>query len=155
MARWTQKFILIASIMTTMIGAPPAWCADLVGTVSNSRGEPVPGISVTVVNSAGIDSGKAISDAHGRYAISNLAPGTYKLGSSGQWVMSYVGDRGLTVNWGLAPHAAAVAVASQGTAPDSSMTMNAAPAKISQARAKPKTHRSRDDSRDDSDDDQN
>jgi hypothetical protein len=151
MARWTRKFILLASIMTTMIGAP-AWCANLVGTVSNNRGEGVPGVSVTVVNSADVDSGKAISDAHGHYAISNLAPGTYKLGSSGQWVMSYIGDRGLTVNWGLAPHAIAVAIARQGTEPDSASTMSAAPAKISQARVKPKTQRSGDDSRDDSDD---
>jgi len=152
MASWTQKFILIMSII--MIGAP-AWCANLVGTVSNNRGEPVPGVGVAVVNSAGIDSGKAISDAHGHYAISNLAPGTYKLGSSGQWVMSYIGDQGLTVNWGLAPHATAVAVARQGTAPDSSVTTNAATAKISQARAKPKMRRSGDDSGDDSDEDQN
>jgi hypothetical protein len=145
MARWTQKFILITSI--TMIGGP-AWCANLVGTVSNNRGEGVPGVSVTVVNSAGIDSGKAISDAHGRYAISNLAPGIYTLGSSGQQVMSYIGDRGLTVNWGLAPHAIAVAIARQGTEHDSASAMSAAPAKISQARVKPKTQRSGDDSDD-------
>jgi hypothetical protein len=132
-----------------MIGAP-AWCAELVGTVSNNRGEGVPGVSVAVVNSAGVDSGKAVSDAHGHYTISNLAPGTYKLGSSGQWVMSYIGDRGLTVNWGLAPHAIAVAIARQGTAPDSSLTMSAAPARISQAqaRAKPDARRSGDNSDD-------
>ena len=130
-----------------MIGAP-AWCANLVGTVSNNRGEGVPGVSVTVVNSAGIDSGKAISDVHGHYAISNLAPGTYTLDSSGQQVMSYIGDRGLTVNWGLAPRTIAVAIARQGTEPDSASTTSAAPAKISQARAKPKTQRSADNSDD-------
>jgi hypothetical protein len=146
MTKGTQKIILIASVIMIcgIASHAQAWCADLVGTVSNNRGEPVSGVSVSVVNSAGIDSGKAVSDAHGRYAISNLAPGIYTLGSSGQQVMSYIGDRGLTVNWGLAPHAAAVAVAKQGTAPDGPATMSAPPTKISQARAKPETGRSGD-----------
>jgi len=156
MAKCTQNIILIASVIMIvgLVNDAPAWCAELVGMVSNNRGEPVSGVGVSVVNSAGVDSGKAISDAHGRYAISNLAPGTYKLGSSGQWVMSYIGDRGLTVNWGLAPHAVPVAVARQGTAEDSSATTIAvptkmAPTKISRARAKPHAVRSDDDSSDD------
>jgi hypothetical protein len=94
----------------------PAWCADLVGRVMNSRGEAVSGLTISVVNSAGVDSGKAVSDAAGRYAISNLTPGIYTLSSAGQSVMSYVGEQGLTVNWGLAPHSPPVAVATQGTA---------------------------------------
>jgi hypothetical protein len=150
MAKGTQNFILIASVILIggLIDSAPAWCVDLVGMVSNNRGEPVPGVSVLVVNSAGVDSGRAVSDAHGRYAISNLTPGTYKLGSSGQWVMSYVGDRGLTVNWGLAPHAVPVAVAKQGTAQDSAFMTIAAPTKISQARTKPENGRSGDGSGD-------
>ena|SRR5271163_1191698 len=145
MASWT--IILIASII--MIGGAPAWCADLVGTVFNSRGEPVPGVTVSVVNSAGAEAGKGVSDAHGRYAISNLVSGTYKLGSSGQWVMAYIGDRGLTVNWGLAPHSPPVAIASQGTAGDSPLTASAPATKISHVRAKPQTGGSDDDSGDD------
>jgi Carboxypeptidase regulatory-like domain len=147
MASWT--IILIASII--LIGGAPAFCAELVGTVFNNRGEPVPGVTVSLVNSAGADAGRGVSDAHGRYAISNLTSGTYKLGSSGQWVMAYIGDRGLTVNWGLAPHSPPVAVATLGTAGASPLTTSAKPAKISHVRAKP--HKTVSD--DDSDDDQN
>ena len=144
MASWT--IILIASII--LVGGAPAWCADLVGTVFNSQGQAVPGVTVSVVNSAGADAGTGVSDARGRYAISKLSPGTYKLGSSGQWVMAYIGDRGLTVNWGLAPHSPPVAIASQGTAGGSPLTTNVPAAKISQVRAKPETGGS-DDSADD------
>jgi hypothetical protein len=155
MTEGRQKFFLIAAVIMIvgLVFRAPAWCANLVGMVSNNRGEPVPGVAVSVVNSAGIDSGKAVSDARGRYAISNLAPGIYKLGSSGQWVMSYIGDRGLTVNWGLAPRQIPVAIAKQGTALDSPVTLSAAPAKISPVRAKPVKSRSRDD--DDSDENSN
>jgi hypothetical protein len=133
----TLNIVLIASII--LVGGGSARGADVVGTVLNNRGEPVSGVTVSVVNSAGSDAGKGVSDAHGRYSISNLTPGVYKLGASGQWVMSYIGDRGLTVNWGLAPHAMPVAVGRQGTAADPSMTTSAAPAKISQARTKDET----------------
>src|SRR6267378_4062785 len=121
--------ISIASVIVTTGRA--ALCADLVGRVLNSRGEAVSGVTVKVVNEKDIDAGKSISDARGAYAITNLSPGTYKLNSlPGQWVMSYIGDKGLTVNWGLAPHSPPVAVATLGTAADSSGT-SAAPSKIS------------------------
>ncbi len=129
---------LVAS-WVILIGGAPASCADLVGRILNNRGEPVSGVTISVVNSAGVDAGKAVSDAHGGYAISNLTPGAYKLGCPGQWVMSYIGDRGLTVNWGLAPHAPPVAVATQGTAADSSVTTAAAPSKISHVQSKRET----------------
>jgi carboxypeptidase family protein len=103
----------------------------------NSRGEAVSGVTVSVVNAAAdVDAGKGISDANGAYAISNLTPGTYKLGIvPGQWVMSYIPDKGLTVNWGLAPHSP-LAVATLGTAADSS---GAAPSKISHEESRPDT----------------
>src|SRR5207253_10150681 len=113
--------ILIASI--SLISGRAASCADLVGRVLNSRGGAVSGITVTVVSAADVEAGKGTSDANGVYAISNLKPGTYKLNIvPGQWVMSYIGDKGLTVNWGLAPHSPPVAVATLGTAVDSSGT---------------------------------
>jgi Carboxypeptidase regulatory-like domain len=112
-------------------------CADLVGKVLNSRGEAVSGVTVSVVNAAAVDAGKGISDANGAYAISNLTPGAYKLGIvPGQWVMSYIPDKGLTVNWGLAPHSPPVAVATLGTAAESSGT---APSKISHEESRPDT----------------
>ena len=103
----------------------------------NSHGEAVSGVTVTVVNAADVDAGKAVSDASGSYAVSNLKPGTYKLNiMPSQWVMAYIGDKGLTVNWGLAPHSPPVAVATLGTAADNSMT---APSKMSHAEPRPET----------------
>jgi hypothetical protein len=97
-----------------------------------------------VVNAKDVDAGKAVSDATGAYAITNLTPGAYKLNIvPGQWVMSYVGDKGLTVNWGLAPHSPPVAVATLGTAADASATSSAAPSKISQMKSRPETAGSR------------
>jgi hypothetical protein len=128
--------ILIALMATSLTIGQPALCADLVGRVLNNHGEAVSGVTVTVVKAAAdVDAGKGISDANGAYAISNLTPGTYKLNIvPGQWVMSYIPDKGLTVNWGLAPHSPPVAVATLGTAPESSL---AAPSKISHQESRP------------------
>ena len=104
----------------------------------NSNGEAVSGVTVSVINvAADVEAGKTISDANGAYAISNLTPGTYKLNIvPGQWVMSYIPDKGLTVNWGLAPHSPPVAVATLGTAAESSA---AAPSKVSHVELRPHT----------------
>jgi hypothetical protein len=104
----------------------------------NSTGEAVSGVTVTVVKAAAdVDAGKGISDANGAYAISNLTPGAYKLQIvPGQWVMSYIPDKGLTVNWGLAPHSPPVAVATLGTAPENS---SAPSSKTSHQESRPNT----------------
>ena len=137
--------ISIASVVVTT--APVALCADLVGRVLNNRGQAVSGVTVKVVNEKDIDVGKSISDASGAYAITNLSPGTYKLNIvPGQWVMSYIGDKGLTVNWGLAPHSPPVAVATLGTAADVSAMSSVrsapsgvAPSRISHTQSPPET----------------
>jgi hypothetical protein len=122
-----------------------AWCADLVGRVLNSHGEPVSGVTVSVVNAADVEAGKGVSNANGGYAISNLKPGAYKLNIvPGQWLMSYIGENGLTVNWGLAPHSPPVAVATQGTAADASAATIAAPSKISHLQSESATRGSND-----------
>jgi len=112
----------------------------LVGSVLNSRGQAVSGVTVKVVNEKDIDAGKAISDTSGAYAIANLSPGTYKLNIlPGQWVMAYIGDKGLTVNWGLAPHSPPVAVATLGTAADVSAPTGALPSRSSHPQSAPET----------------
>jgi hypothetical protein len=135
--------ILIASISIGSVIVTTervAFCADLVGRVLNSRGQAVSGVTVTVVNEKDIDAGKSISDASGAYAITNLSPGTYKLNIvPGQWVMSYIGDKGLTVNWGLAPHSPPVAIATLGTAADVSAPAGALPSRISHTQSPPET----------------
>jgi len=130
--------ISIASVIVTT--GRVALCADLVGRVLNSRGQAVSGVTVKVVNEKDIDAGKSISDASGAYAITNLSPGTYKLNIlPGQWVMSYIGDKGLTVNWGLAPHSPPVAVATLGTAADVSAPAGATTSRISHPQLAPET----------------
>ncbi len=128
MASW-----IVVLTLLVLIGNTPASCAELVGRMLNNRGQPVSGVTVFVENSANLEAGKAVSDANGAYAISNLKPGIYKLGAMGQWVMSYIGDQGLTVNWGFTQHAPPVAVATLGTAVDNSAT-SASAAKISPVR---------------------
>jgi hypothetical protein len=53
--------------------------------------------------------------------------------------MSYIGDKGLTVNWGLAPHSPPVAVATLGTAADVSAPAGALPSRISHTQSAPET----------------
>ena len=125
-----SRLISITGIILILACYAAAWGADLVGRVINSRGEPVSGVTVSVVDAADVDAGKAVSDGNGGYAISNLKPGAYKLNIvPGQWLMSYIGKQGLTVNWGLAPHSPPVAVATLGTAAVSSVTTSVAPSK--------------------------
>ena len=135
------RVILIAGITATcVISGGHALGADLVGRVLNSHGEAVSGVTVSVRNSSGVAAGKAVSDANGAYAISNLKPGTYTLTSSEQSVMSYIGSLGLTVDWGIAPHAPPVAVARLGTTEDTAkdtMKTGAVPSKISNHQSKP------------------
>jgi len=142
MASWVILITLITSMI--LVSGRAALCAELVGRVLNNRGEPVSGVTVTIVNEADVDAGKAVSDANGGYTISNLTPGAYKLNIvPGQWLMSYIGDKGLTVNWGVAPHSPPVAVATLGTATDTSVTTSTVPSKISHTQARDGTLRRR------------
>ena len=136
--RIATRVILLTLITSAVLESGRlGWCADLVGAVVNSHGEPVSGVTISVVNAAGAPAGEAVSDAKGAYTISNLSPGIYKLGSYNQWVMSYIGEQGLTVDWRLGPHSAPVAVARFGTAPvgnapDSAVTTTRSPSEVSQ-----------------------
>ncbi|MCA0989644.1 carboxypeptidase regulatory-like domain-containing protein [Guptibacillus algicola] len=49
------------------------------GTVTNEAGDPISGALVEVLNVAGTTIGRAVTNASGAYAISDLAPGDYKL----------------------------------------------------------------------------
>ena len=54
-----------------------------------------------------------------KYAIHGLAPGTYTMMLKGQTAVAYVGDQGITVDWGIAANSQVIAAARQGTAPPS------------------------------------
>src|SRR5271170_4746801 len=91
--------------------------AEIVGTVVNPTGAPISGITVSVQNQAGVAVGASVSDGTGQYTIDRLSPGTYTLTLKGQTAVAYVGDQGITVDWGIAANSQVIAAARQGTEP--------------------------------------
>ena len=89
--------------------------ADIVGTVADPSGAPIPGVTVSVGTRTGTQVGTAISDSLGRYAMHGIQPGTYTLSARGQSAVSYVGQDGLTVDWGVAANVPTIATARPGT----------------------------------------
>jgi Carboxypeptidase regulatory-like domain len=92
--------------------------AEVTGKVADRSGAAVPGVAVSVKNQAGTTVGSAISDSAGNYAIHDLGAGTYTFVVKGQTAVAYVADDGLTVDWGVAPDAPAIAVARRGAGKD-------------------------------------
>lgn len=91
--------------------------AEIVGTIANPAGAPISGITVSAQNRAGATVGVSVSDGTGRYAIQGIAPGIYILMAKGQTAVAYVGDQGITVDWGIAANSQIIAAARKGTAP--------------------------------------
>jgi hypothetical protein len=89
--------------------------AGIVGTIVNPAGVPISGITVSVQNQAGAAIGMSVSDPTGKYAIQGLAPGVYILLTKGETAVAYVGEQGITVDWGIAANSQVIAVARQGT----------------------------------------
>ena len=73
------------------------------------------GVTVAVQNQSGAAVGSGVTDETGQYVIHGLVPGTYTFISKGQSAIAYVGDQGLTVDWGIAPNSQIIAAARQGT----------------------------------------
>ncbi len=114
-----KKILFLASSLALVLlgSAMAVWSADIVGTIVNPAGAAIPGITVSVQNEAGAAVGNGVTDEDGQYVIHGLAPGTYTLTAKGQSAVTYIGEQGITVNWGIAPHSKGLAVARQGTAP--------------------------------------
>jgi len=107
---WSSALLLIGS-------AVAGSSADIVGIIVNPAGAPVTGVTVSVQNQAGAAVGNGVTDEAGRYVIHGLAPGTYTLISKGQSAVTYIGDEGITVDWGIAANSQVIAAARQGVAP--------------------------------------
>jgi hypothetical protein len=113
-----KKVLFVASSLALFLlgSAMTVMSADIVGTIVNPEGAPIAGVTVSVQNHAGAAVGSGVTDATGHYVIHGLVPGTYTLISKGQSAVAYVGDQGLTVDWGIAPNSQIIAAARQGTA---------------------------------------
>jgi hypothetical protein len=115
---WTKKLLFVASSSALfLLGSVMAVSsADIVGTIVNPAGAPMTGVTVAVQNQSGAAVGSGVTDETGQYVIHGLVPGIYTLISKGQSAVAYVGDQGLTVDWGVAPNSQVIAAARQGTA---------------------------------------
>jgi hypothetical protein len=109
-------FVASSSALFLLGFAIAASSADIVGSIVNPAGAPLTGVTVSVQNQAGAAVSSGVTDESGQYVIHGLAAGTYTLISQGQTAVAYVGDQGLTVDWGIASNSQVIAAARQGTA---------------------------------------
>lgn len=135
-------------LMRTLLGSLPAIAVliapspsnaaagkvNVVGSVSNLAGEPVPGASVELL-SAGEVVGGAVTSASGGYTIPCVAPGRYEIrldprtpGVHGETFVAPVGDDGLLVKWTVGGDQPALAAAVGGGGTCNESTIGAAPA---------------------------
>jgi hypothetical protein len=112
--------VLGAGILS-ILGVPRVFCADVVGIVADTQGRPVANVRILVKNMGNNTLGEAHSNANGQYKVTGLGPGlyTYTLdpgasGFKGGDAVSYLGPKGLTIDWHLSATNAAVALASEG-----------------------------------------
>jgi Carboxypeptidase regulatory-like domain len=110
-----RKTLITIAFAAALISSPPARAAQVVGRILNVGGEPAAHERVQLRE---LKSGKLVgdiySDATGNYRIDNVKPGAYILYVRQQTGVAYVNKSGLTVDWGLAPNAPPVAVATRG-----------------------------------------
>ncbi|MBF6569640.1 MAG: carboxypeptidase regulatory-like domain-containing protein [Candidatus Binataceae bacterium] len=118
----TRKLLgtMIASLFL-LATATPVLCADVVGMVSDLRGNPVPGVQIAAKTVAGKVVERALTTADGKYKLPGLDTGTYdyelnplQTGFKGGDAVSYLDSKGITINWKLSDASNAVALATQG-----------------------------------------
>jgi hypothetical protein len=117
-----EKSLFAALCIVLSLAAPPlGLAADVGGAILDQRGQPVAGISISAQKEGTKTSNQASSDEHGQYRIIGLAPGIYdfrldpgkrrfKAGTG----VSYLDDRGLSVDWRVSPGSDAIAAAKEG-----------------------------------------
>jgi hypothetical protein len=100
----------------------PASCASLAGVVTNLQGQPVSGIKISVQNSAKQILGQALTDTNGHYQITGIAPNTYdyllnpmNTGYKNGSAVSYLGPKGLVINWKVSDSRGVLALAVMGS----------------------------------------
>jgi hypothetical protein len=128
-----KRLVLVAfgAVILSVVGVRPVLCADVVGSVTDTQGRPVAGAKILVKNMGNNVLSEAHSNSSGRYQLTGLTPGTYQYilfpvsNFKGGDAVSYLSDKGLTIDWHVAGAAAAIAFASNGASSASGETMAA------------------------------
>jgi len=112
---------VLGAAVLSIFGAPRVFCADVVGVVADTQARPVANVRILVKNMGNNALSEAHSNANGRYKLTGLGPGVYTYtldpgasGFKGGDAVSYLGPKGLTIDWHLSAANAAVALASDG-----------------------------------------
>ncbi len=85
----------IPLFLLLLASAVSASAATITGRVSDSTGKILPGMSVAAYSASGVVAAAVLTDASGRYALSGLAAGTYRLlayDSAGVFATSFYAD---------------------------------------------------------------
>ncbi len=119
--------VLAAGCVLAMCFSVPVFSGEIIGSVVDANGNPLPGVQVVVkaqnspMTGAAITNRAAITNQTGQYEIAGLNPGLYYItldpkgtNLTGQTVVSNLNDNGLTVNWAAAPGRQAIAMAQPG-----------------------------------------
>ena len=67
------------SVLAALPAAAQQTESRIVGTITDQNGGVLPGVTVTITANATGAVRTAVSDAHGHYAVTNLAPGSYRV----------------------------------------------------------------------------
>jgi Carboxypeptidase regulatory-like domain len=114
-----KRFAVLTFGCSLLLGSlSPAFSAELAGVVTNLQGQAVSGMQVVVQNPSKQAFGQAMTDASGHYQITGLSPKTYNYvlnpmstGYRGGSAASYLGPKGLTINWKVSDSKGALALA--------------------------------------------
>jgi hypothetical protein len=120
-----MKRLIVSTVglgLLLLVMGSSAFCAEVVGSVSDLQGHPVSGVRIVVHDPAGKVLGQAIADAKGHYAIGGLLSRTYyytldplTTHFKGGSVVSFLDSNGLTIDWKVSDGNSALAMATQGS----------------------------------------
>jgi hypothetical protein len=110
-----RRTLIALAVAVALPAAAPAHAAEVVGRIVNIGGQAAADERVQLRE---LKSGKLVSEIYsdqaGIYRIDNVKAGSYTINVRSQTGVVYVGEDGVTIDWGLAPNAPPVAVATRG-----------------------------------------
>lgn len=112
----------VAAVVMLTLGTQRVFCADLAGSIVDTQGHTVSGAKLLVKNLTNSTLSEVHSNGNGRYQVTGLPPGNYQYilfpvsRFKGGDAVSYLSDKGLTIDWHVTDTAPAIAFASIGLA---------------------------------------